>query len=205
MRVRLLDGREAEGFEKGGIEIHLRDGRTDDAPRLDAGAFHIERHLRARGIDARLAARIADAVVAGEDDDGALRLPRGFELLQHRADEFINVPHARVILREIHARGGRVRHPRQHRDRRRFHILRRGVAILRVHQLALHMLPPRRVRVAGIAPEEPRLVSRALDDRVEVIVLHEHIVGKIPRGLLMQFARERAIHSGLRVEPIAGP
>ena len=102
-------------------------------------------------------------MVAGEDDDGAVRLSARFQRHQHRSDEFINTADARVIVREVNARGRRVGHPWHHLDFRGAHILRRGVGILRIHKLALHMLPPRRMGVAGIAPEEPGLVPRCLD------------------------------------------
>jgi hypothetical protein len=49
--------------------------------------------------------------------------------------------------------------------------------------------------VAGIAPEEPRLVARSLDHRVEIAGADEGVMREVSRGLLMQLPRERAIHA----------
>ena len=57
------------------------------------------------------------------------------------------------------------------------------------------MPPPRRVRVAGIAPEEPGLVAGSLDHRIQIVGPEETVIRKIPCRLLMQFTGERAIHA----------
>ncbi len=186
--------RDAEGLKEGGIEVHLRDRRAQRAAGLDAGAFDEAGDMRASGIDTGFAA-IGMPWSPVKTTMVLVCLAAGFELLHHLTDEGIHAQNAGIILREVDTGRWCVRQPRQHSECGRVHIGRCGVAVLGIAQLVLHMLPPGRVGIARIAPKEPGFVSSGFDDGVEIVRLHKGVVREVSRGLLMQFARESAIHA----------
>ena len=83
--------------QHGGAKVHQADEVVDDGARRDcAGPAHDERHLEAGVVDEPLAPRQSAAVIAPEEDDGAVRQPVVFELLEdglhlavHRGDEIV--------------------------------------------------------------------------------------------------------------------